>query len=425
MALILLLQDLPGTGPITRVAADRAGRTWVGEEAMVILGDDPKPETESIPKLDLEKAFREKNRALRFGRLLLVDAAGRLWLDVEGRRLWSHDGKTWGDRKAAEGATFAGRAVERDGVLWFPDSKGVHRFDGSAWSYATAFESPEPDAGFLLDHEGRAWMWSRSAVFHLEEGRFTAVKNLPAEPVGGICPIGKEMLIVHDRGLFTWPGDETRAAESAPDATLLPRHVENLAAVDAATRSEAEHWIVAIGRDALPALKEAAAKATQELLKKRLERLAAEIEKPVNRRVRIGRFFLLRVSFLWRTRTAAYLVGQREGELGKERVLLRVDAKGVERLSGVEESLDEHLATTLPNAVTHEDGEGVLWLCRYKTGLWRFDGVKLSRVAGTAEDGSYEYLGTDASGATYWRQVYVTKRIVKVAGETATLLKGR
>ncbi len=422
--LLALLQaaDLPGQGPVTRVLVDSKGRTWVNEEPFVTLADNATDEMEKIPKLDLGKSYADKARALRFGKLVLVDSAGRIWLSVNGTKLWCYDGKEFTKHDATAGATFTGAAIERGGALWFLDECALHRFDGKWTAFPVA---GKPAAlNLLVDTEGHPWIWSKDAVRRLDGDKLVEIKNRPAHAVGGLVPLGKKMLIVHDGGIFTWPDDES-TEPPVPDLKTLPDCIEQIGAVDAATRMKASYAIVQMGKEALPVLKEAIEKTTQEVLKKRLERLAAEIETPRAPRVHLGTFYLERMQFLWKTRHAAYVVGFVEGELGRERALLRVNAEGVTRMADCEEALDYHLSTQLPNVSSYEEPDGTLWISRHKTGLWRFDGKSLQRVAGASEDGSYSYLGLDATGAQWWRQVYTTKRMLKVFEGTAEAVKGR
>lgn len=429
LALLLLQDALPGSGPVTRIIADSKGRTWVGEEPFVDVGE--KADLDAIPKLDVSKAYADRARALRVGKLVAVDAGGRLWLQVADDRLWAYDGKEWLARRTSDGrggdaprSAFTGRSVEIGGALWFPDDLGVHRFDGKEWSVFTVTAKPAA-LDLVLDAEGRPWLWSRDTVRRFDGKAFVEVRKLPALPIGGVCPVGAGVFIVHEGGVFTWPADEERDPPAPADPKSLPEWIEGLNAVDVATRLKSAHGIAQLGKDALAPLKEAFEKETHETRKKRLERMINEINEPRGRRVQLGAFYLERMQFLWRTRLAAYVVGLTEGQLGRERALLRVTAAGITRLSECEEALTEHLATTLPNVCTHEELDGTLWISRHKTGLWQFDGKALKRVPGASEEGSYEYLGTDAKGALWWRQVYATKRLLRVFEGTAEVVKGR
>jgi hypothetical protein len=83
------------------------------------------------------------------------------------------------------------------------------------------------------------------------------------------------------------------------------------------------------------------------------------------------------------------------------------------------------LATTDTGVSWHADRDCVVWVSRWKTGLWRFDGEKMERVPGASGEGAYEYLGTDAGGAQWWRQVYVAKKLLRVKGGRADVVAGR
>jgi hypothetical protein len=428
-AACLLAQDLPGKGPVVRVAADGKGRTWVGEEPFMALDDGAGADREAVPRHDLAKAYEDPSRALRFGRLMLVDSTGRIWLRVGDARLWAYDGKGWSERRTSDRAKdapavrFLDGAVETAGALWFPDELGVHRLAGAEWSYHAVFDAPA-EARLVVDGEGRPWIWSASRVRRWDGSAFVEVKRL-AGVVRGVFPAGRAVVIVLEDGVFAWPADEGREPAAKPAVADLPRHIENLTAVDQVTRDEAEHLIVATGKDAVPVLKEAAAAASKESLKKKLERLAAEIESGRSRRARVGDFCFTSMIPLWGNRAAAYVCGSRRADGGTEWVALRIDGKGIARLASCEEGIAEMLATTDTGFSWHADGDGVVWASRWKTGLWRFDGEKMERVPGASSEGSYEYLGTDAGGAQWWRQVYVARKLLRVGGGKAGVVAGR
>jgi len=133
----------PLTPDVQNVCVAPDGRVW---SRLPNFSDEP-----MLAELDdralVAREFTKPNPRVNLP-FALFDDQGRAWFYGEyGRRLLGYDGKTWIERLPGKGERFRGECPTRGqfldnasnrsigGVCWFIDERGIHRFDGKAWTY--------------------------------------------------------------------------------------------------------------------------------------------------------------------------------------------------------------------------------------------------------------------------------------------------
>lgn len=207
-------------GPVTALARDAQGGSWVGTNHGIarIVGSGPAPS-------ELPPELRQVNVVS-----LLTDSSGRLWVGQrDGRLSVSTNDGVQNIRTGVNGRVVA--MLEGPGeVMWLGTTDGLVRWYAGEPQPIPALQDQRITALFF-DASGRLWVGSSRGLFRENEDGFVP-ESLAADravAVSSITQIGSgEMLVAtRDHGIFLGPGDGwQRLDESAgvPAEPLL--HVE-------------------------------------------------------------------------------------------------------------------------------------------------------------------------------------------------------
>ena len=173
-------QALPADIKEVVIGPDR--RAWL------VAPNTGSPVELDIIKLSIQEQFHKPWPRVVGARPVLFEPSGRVWfvtvddqtllgyLPMDARAAAAADHESWIERHPASPRKFVGRCPDQATAQpWnlqlgsrclFPDSGGIHCFDGKQWSYQ-AFNSPgdEPPAqgAAAADHPDPAAQWQRSA----------------------------------------------------------------------------------------------------------------------------------------------------------------------------------------------------------------------------------------------------------------------
>lgn len=153
----------------------------------------------------IEREFRKEAPQLYGARPILFEATGRIWFLTYSRKaILGYDGERWIDSPKPKGRCFIGNCPNHGrtrrecaaqiagSTLFFPDTLGVHTFDGSEWRYQRMFDKVhwqdhpflrrDPDGvGVIAFRPRRSWV----DVWRWREGAWTrwTLGNLRARDI--------------------------------------------------------------------------------------------------------------------------------------------------------------------------------------------------------------------------------------------------
>ena len=127
-----------------------------------MVAGDTNPTLEEIRDRIVQQ-YPLKNPQIAGAHPVLFEQSGRVWFLCQNREiLLGYDGKTWIGHRCPDGNRFvgncpghgqrypAGTNATAVDSCWFPDSRGIHRFDGEQWTYHRLTAADDPADSYPL-----------------------------------------------------------------------------------------------------------------------------------------------------------------------------------------------------------------------------------------------------------------------------------
>ncbi|MDK1031657.1 MAG: hypothetical protein QGD94_06600 [Planctomycetia bacterium] len=249
-------QGLPE--PVCGVYVGPDGRVWYELDHPRDTAEDP-----SEARRIIVREFGKKSPQLFGARPALFGPGGRVWFSVADTVILGYDGKRWIERRLQQDHSFTsspanhgrylrnGCSLYLGGVAFFPDSGGVHSFDGNRCPYE-AFSKEKlkntkhpvlvPDfdgkgvVAFVPDNRERLWRWRK--------GRW---KVLPLPPNLVTSTIKGAGVRGHGVWIFTKRRSAVFISFGVETGALFPALLKKLGDDDYQRREKATREMIGLG----------------------------------------------------------------------------------------------------------------------------------------------------------------------------------
>lgn len=399
---------LPGEVKDVHVGPD--GRHWYE-----VARADHRRSLEAI-KEDLQREFNRPNPRISEAALALLEPSGAAWFYLDARHILARfDGKRWIERNAGPECRFVGHCATlgqvceestnwfADGICWFRDSAGIHRFDGNGWTYQAIPAKPGFNGAPRLAVSPNGKLAAAHVVDTLDFWIFENGKWSVRHPFAGRRKQVQQFVIT-DEGVI-WLTELygldsfTKEPGSELETNPFPAIVRDLGSPQFQKREAATRRLKMLGQGVLPKIEDELKKTDDPEVRRRLNDAAHNLAKaPKKRAVEFGNcmisgnFVGLYRDQRGRVFVAAAEVKAADHPVGPGLVILDPDGSSHHFLGPVEIQGWSRSYSGQPPPLLTSDGKGV-WLSLIKadraSGL--FD-LQSGRVLADVPHAAYDHL---------------------------------